>query len=63
MWIGTNVCKTHARQSVVCSLMQLCLDIFLVREAREFALEEELYSKLIFLYRSPSTLIKLTKID
>lgn len=42
-------------------VLQLCLDIYLVRESREFGLEEDLYAKLIFLYRSPETLIKWTK--
>lgn len=42
-------------------LLQLCLDIYLVREAMMFALEEYLYSKLIFLYRSPETMIKWTR--
>lgn len=40
---------------------QLCLDIYLVRESGELALEEDLFAKLIFLYRSPETLIKWTR--
>ncbi|XP_071959086.1 piezo-type mechanosensitive ion channel component 1-like [Antedon mediterranea] len=42
-------------------ILKLCLDIFLVRECQEMALEEDLMAKLIFLYRSPETLIRFTK--
>ena len=42
-------------------IMNLCLEIYLVRESKEFLLEEELYSKLIFIYRSPEVMIKYTK--
>ncbi|EEB17348.1 conserved hypothetical protein [Pediculus humanus corporis] len=42
-------------------ILQLCLDIYLVRESNEFALEEDLFAKLVFLYRSPETIIKWTK--
>lgn len=42
-------------------VLQLCLDIYLVRESRELSLEEDLFAKLIFLYRSPETLIKWTR--
>ncbi|XP_075045130.1 piezo-type mechanosensitive ion channel component 1 isoform X2 [Mixophyes fleayi] len=41
-------------------IMKLCQDIYVVRERGELALEEELYAKLIFLYRSPETMIKWT---
>ncbi|CAL1533266.1 unnamed protein product [Lymnaea stagnalis] len=42
-------------------MLQLCLDLYLVREMKEFQLEEELYAKIIFLYRSPETMIKYTR--
>ncbi|KAK2175434.1 hypothetical protein NP493_733g01001 [Ridgeia piscesae] len=42
-------------------IMRLCQDIYLVRENGDMALEEELFAKLIFLYRSPETLIKITR--
>jgi hypothetical protein len=42
-------------------VLQLCLDIYLVRESYEFTLEEDLFAKLIFLYRSPETMIKWTR--
>ncbi|XP_035777481.1 piezo-type mechanosensitive ion channel component-like isoform X15 [Anopheles albimanus] len=42
-------------------VVQLCLDIYLVRESCEFTLEEDLFAKLIFLYRSPETMIKWSR--
>ncbi|KAG8226129.1 hypothetical protein J437_LFUL003276 [Ladona fulva] len=39
-------------------ILQLCYDIYLVRENREWYLEEDLYAKLLFLYRCPELLIK-----
>uniref|UniRef100_H3DBK5 Piezo type mechanosensitive ion channel component 2 n=1 Tax=Tetraodon nigroviridis TaxID=99883 RepID=H3DBK5_TETNG len=42
-------------------ILKLCTDIFLVRETGELDLEEEMYAKLIFLYRSPETMIKWTR--
>lgn len=42
-------------------ILNLIQDIYLVREAGEFSLEEDLVAKLFFLYRSPETLIRYTK--
>ncbi|CAG4944089.1 unnamed protein product [Colias eurytheme] len=42
-------------------VLQLCLDIYLVREALELTLEEDLFAKLVFLYRSPETMIKWSR--
>lgn len=40
---------------------KLLCDIYLVRENNMLATEEELFAKLLFLYRSPETLIRFTK--
>jgi hypothetical protein len=42
-------------------LLKICLDIYLVREAHDFVLEQDLFAKMIFLFRSPATLIKWTR--
>lgn len=42
-------------------ILKLCLEIYMVRESKELKLEEDLIAKLLFLYRSPETLIKWTK--
>ena len=42
-------------------LLSLCDDIFTVREARKFALEEILVGKLFYIFRSPEKLIALTQ--
>ncbi|XP_065211762.1 piezo-type mechanosensitive ion channel component-like [Planococcus citri] len=44
------------------SILQLILDIYFVREHKDGKLEEDLYAKLIFLFRSPETLIKWTRL-
>jgi hypothetical protein len=42
-------------------LWRLLRDIDLVRERKELLIEEQLFAKLTFLYRSPETLIRFTK--
>jgi hypothetical protein len=42
-------------------LWHLLRDIYLVREHIELRFEEQLFAKLLFLYRSPETLIRFTK--
>lgn len=42
-------------------LLNLCHDIYLVRENGQLHLEEQLFAKLIFLYRSSETMIKWTR--
>lgn len=43
-------------------ILQLCSDIYLAREQGDLKLEEDLYAKLIFLYRSPETMIRWTRL-
>lgn len=42
-------------------LWHLLRDIYLVREHGILRIEEQLFAKLLFLYRSPETLILFTK--
>ncbi|XP_013388062.1 piezo-type mechanosensitive ion channel component 2 isoform X1 [Lingula anatina] len=42
-------------------ILSLCLNIYLVREMKDFKLEEELLAKLLFVYRSSETMIKWTR--
>ncbi|CAI5447515.1 unnamed protein product [Caenorhabditis angaria] len=44
-------------------LLKICLDVYLVREAKDFFLEQDLFAKLIFLFRSPATLIEWTRMS
>ncbi|KFM82293.1 Piezo-type mechanosensitive ion channel component 2, partial [Stegodyphus mimosarum] len=58
---GTSFTIMFDDMPYVDRVLQLCLDIYLVRESGEFTLEEDLFAKLIFLYRSPEMLIKWTR--
>lgn len=42
-------------------LLELCKDIFLVRESKDFRLEEILVGKLFFIFRSPEMVVRLTE--
>lgn len=42
-------------------LIKLCKDIFLVRENKEFHLEEILVGKLFSIFRSPQKIVMLTE--
>ncbi len=42
-------------------IWHLLKDIYLVRECDYLRMEEDLFARLIFLYRSPETLIRFTK--
>lgn len=42
-------------------ILKLCRSVYMVRENKQYLLEEELYAKIVFLYRSPETMIKYTK--
>lgn len=43
-------------------VLNLCLNLYLARECSEYRLEEELFSKLLYLYRSTEAMIKFTKL-
>nr|CAD7570257.1 unnamed protein product [Timema californicum] len=58
----TNTSQSLKLHDVLPKFLKLCHDIYLVRESGELALEEDLYAKLVFLYRSPETIIKLTRV-
>ena len=42
-------------------LLELCDDIFNVREAKNFVLEEVLVGRLIYIFRSPQRLLEITE--
>ncbi|XP_050426114.1 piezo-type mechanosensitive ion channel component-like isoform X2 [Adelges cooleyi] len=42
-------------------ILQLCQEIYLVRAFGEWKMEEDLYAMLVFLFRSPETLIRMTR--
>ncbi|KAJ8302541.1 hypothetical protein KUTeg_018937 [Tegillarca granosa] len=44
------------------NILNLCMDIYMVRESGDFLLEEDLFAKLLFVYRCPEILIKWTKL-
>lgn len=44
-------------------ILKLCHSVYMVRENKQYILEEYLYAKIIFLYRSPEMMIRYTKND
>ncbi|XP_076448756.1 piezo-type mechanosensitive ion channel component 1-like [Babylonia areolata] len=42
-------------------MLELCLNVYLVREMKDYRLEEELFAKLLFIYRSPETMVRFTR--
>ncbi|KAM4609898.1 piezo-type mechanosensitive ion channel component 2 [Polymixia lowei] len=59
----TGISRSIMYEELPCvdRVLKLCTDIFVVRETGEMELEETLCEKLIFLYRSPETMIKMTR--
>lgn len=57
------MCWKHKNIMFISSdlLFQLCNSIYLAREDRDLVLEEDLFSKLLFLFRSPEVLIVWTR--
>jgi len=43
-------------------IIGLCKDIYVSRERGEWLLEEELFSKLLFLFRSPQMLLRVSQL-
>ena len=43
------------------NILKLCLNLYMARECGEWYLEEHLFSKLLFVYRSSETMVKWTK--
>ncbi|KAF4109184.1 hypothetical protein G5714_010257 [Onychostoma macrolepis] len=58
----TGISRSIMYEELPCvdRVLKLCNDIFIVRETGEMEMEEQLFEKLIFLYRSPETMIKMT---
>ena len=42
-------------------IISLCKDIYISRERGEWRLEEELFAKLLFLFRSPEMLLRMSQ--
>lgn len=61
LFSGSSLNIMYTELPFVDRILQLCLDIYLVRESLEFSLEEDLFAKLIFLYRSPEVMIRWTR--
>ncbi|XP_055299196.1 piezo-type mechanosensitive ion channel component isoform X28 [Sitodiplosis mosellana] len=61
LFSGSSFNIMYSELPFVDRILQLCLDIYLVRESLEFSLEEDLFAKLIFLYRSPEVMIRWTR--
>ncbi|ESO89782.1 hypothetical protein LOTGIDRAFT_124487, partial [Lottia gigantea] len=61
IFIGVSFRIMFEELPFVDRVLQLCLDIYMVRESNDLRLEEDLFAKLIFLYRSPETLIRWSK--
>lgn len=59
----TGISRSIMYEELPCvdRVLKLCNDIFIVRETGEMEMEEQLFDKLIFLYRSPETMIKMTR--
>ncbi|XP_052003940.1 piezo-type mechanosensitive ion channel component 2 [Xyrauchen texanus] len=59
----TGISRSIMYEELPCvdRVLKLCNDIFVVRETGELEMEEQLFEKLIFLYRSPETMIKMTR--
>ena len=58
---GQQTMITYLELPYVDNILRLCLDLYLVREMKEHRLEEDLYAKLLFVYRSSETRIKWTR--